>query len=89
MDIRVAAYNPVTVSTFSRPGSPLATAVVQNAQQSGPVSAARSTSRVNSSAANAAAEAFRNLAPQNQRISQNPSGGYTDSVRGSLVNILA
>jgi hypothetical protein len=73
MDIRVSAYSPATtVTTASRAGNPLATAYVQNASQSGPVTAA---------------EAIRPV--QNNLVAANPSDGYTDSVRGSIINILA
>ncbi len=70
MDIRVAAYKPsVTVSTFTN--GPTATTYVQNAAQSGPVTAV------------AAINSVRN------QVAAQPNDGYTDSVRGSLINILA
>lgn len=74
MDIRVAAYSPVTVSTFSRAGSSTATTYVQNAATSGPVSAVAPIQQMQDST---------------RSLASNPSEGYTDSVRGSLVNILA
>lgn len=74
MDIRVTAYNPVTVSTFSNKGNPFATSVVQNANTSGPVQAIQSLqgAQGNTRTANAGG-----------------NGGYTDTIRGSLINILA
>lgn len=75
MDIRVAAYSPsVTVSTVSKAGNPLATAYVQNAAQSSPV---------------AAAAPVGNATQSQQLLAANPNDGYTDTVRGSLINILA
>ncbi len=78
MDIRIASYNagtarPVNVSTFSKAGSPMATAYVQNAAQSGPVTAVESISAARTT-------------PSSQVAN---GGGYTDSVRGSIINILA
>lgn len=78
MDIRVASYNtgtarPVNVTTFSQTGNPLATAYVQNAAANGPVQAVNQTHAV-----------------QGGRGTQTANGdGYTDSVRGSIINILA
>jgi hypothetical protein len=75
MDIRVAAYNPVTVTTFaSRAGNPLATAYVQNAANSGPVPAVNATTPVQNAVTNSIATTGE---------------GYTDHIRGSLINILA
>ncbi|PZP38441.1 MAG: hypothetical protein DI585_07355 [Pseudomonas fluorescens] len=76
MDIRVSAYRPnVTVSTVRNEGNPFATAYVQNANASGPVTA--------TDPVQAARNAFDQLAANTS------SDGYTDSVRGSIVNILA
>ena len=75
MDIRVSAYNPVTVSTITRSGSPFATAYVQNAAQSSPVTPVEATRPVQNAVQSS--------------IAANPNDGYTDSVRGSLINILA
>ncbi len=78
MDIRVASYNtgtarPVSVTTFSQTGNPFATAYVQNAAANGPVQAVNQASAVSG-----------------DRGTQTANGdGYTDSVRGSIINILA
>lgn len=75
MDIRVAAYSPsTTVTTVSRSNSPFATAYVQNASQSSPVTAAA---------------AIRPVQDSLTQLAAAPSDGYTDSVRGSIINILA
>lgn len=58
MDIRVSAYRPITVTTASGKG-PLATATVQNAAQSQPVSPAAPIQVLRN---NQAAEAQRNFA---------------------------
>ncbi len=74
MDIRVATYNPVTVTTASRSGNPLATAYVQNAANSGSV---------------APVAAARPLEDSLKASIANNGEGYTDHIRGSLINILA
>jgi len=78
MDIRIASYNtgsarPVNLTTFSKPGSPMATTYVQNAAQSGPVPAVDAISASRTT--------------QSSQVAN--GGGYTDSVRGSIINILA
>lgn len=58
MDIRIAAYAPVTVSTFSQKGNPLATSYVQNAAQSGPVPGVNAIQQTRSNASMEAARSF-------------------------------
>jgi hypothetical protein len=80
MDIRVATYSSgITASTVSKAGNPLTTTYVQNAAQSGPVGAVKSVASV------------PQQSPAASMLANNPGsgGGYTDSIRGSLVNILA
>lgn len=74
MDIRVAAYNPsVTVSTVTR------------SNNAGGTSA---TTYIQNAAQSGPVQAVNNIVPsQGQFASANE--GYTDSVRGSLINILA
>ena len=78
MDIRVASYNtgtarPVNITTVSQQGNPFATAYVQNSAANGPVQAVNQINAV-----------------QNSRGTQTANtDGYTDAVRGSLINILA
>ncbi len=74
MDIRVAAYNPsVTVSTVSRSTSAGATAT---------------TTYVQNAAQSGPVQAVNNV-PRTGNQFASATEGYTDSVRGSLVNILA
>ena len=82
MDIRIASYNtgsarPVNLTTFSKPGSPMATTYVQNAAQSGPVPAVDAISASRTTQSSQTGSQIAN------------GGGYTDSVRGSIINILA
>ena len=78
MDIRIASYNtgtarPVNVTTFSQKGNPLATAYVQSAAQNGPVNPVPSVNMLSNSGSRQVAN----------------GDGYTDHIRGSLINILA
>jgi predicted MarR family transcription regulator len=75
MDFRVQAYRPVTVQSFNSGGG--RAVAVSDARQSGPVP---SVAAIN---------------PYNQNLSRlatelrQATGGYTDSVRGGKINILA
>lgn len=79
MDIRIASYRPNAFTgatvTASR-GTPLGQATVQNAAGSSPVAPIAATQATTSGQAMG-------------RVAGGDTGGYTDSVRGSLVNILA
>ena len=74
MDIRVAAYNPsVTVSTVTR------------SNNAGGTSA---TTYIQNASQSGPVQPVSNITPVgNQLASANE--GYTDSVRGSIINILA
>ncbi|RYG62067.1 MAG: hypothetical protein EON60_01215 [Alphaproteobacteria bacterium] len=75
MDIRVAAYNPTTASSSaSRTSNPLSGAYAQNIAASAPVTPVA---------------AARPLQDAVTTSIANNGEGYTDSIRGSLINILA
>ncbi|RYG62042.1 MAG: hypothetical protein EON60_01270 [Alphaproteobacteria bacterium] len=75
MDIRVAAYNPTTAtSSASRSSNPLSGAYTQSLSNSAPVTPVA---------------AARPLQDAVTTSIANNGEGYTDSVRGSLINILA
>lgn len=78
MDIRVASYNtgtarPVNITTVSQSGSPFTTAYVNNSSANGPVQAVNQV----------------NALPSSSPTQTANGDGYTDSVRGSIINILA
>lgn len=74
MDIRVAAYSP--------------TASASSASRSTPTSNAFATAATQSTGNPVSATAATQNSTQSQ-IAANPNDGYTDSVRGSIINILA
>lgn len=77
MDIRIASYRPnafTGVTMTASQGAPLGNATVQNAASSSPVNPVTATASVQGQ------NASRQIAN---------GGGYTDAIRGSLVNILA
>jgi hypothetical protein len=81
MDIRMTSYSSTfggTNLTHSQNGR-ASQYTVQNAASSGPVNPVAPARAAESQAAS----------PTLDRIAGGDNGGYTDSVRGSLVNILA
>lgn len=80
MDMRIQSYRPVTVQSFSggAGGQSGRAVAVTDARQNGPVPAVSAISSYRADLATLAAE-----------LRQASGTGYTDTVRGSKVNILA